>query len=111
MEPTSSTAGLVLLAKSYGATMLGVLLAGLTNRGRTLTEHGTAVVAGVAFSIYLVPALAEYFGIKSTTALNGMYCLGALFALNIVQAVSAQIAPAMQGLREKLTGPSAPKGE
>jgi hypothetical protein len=91
--------------------MLGVLLGALTNRGRTIAEHGTAVVAGVAFSIYLVPALAEYFSIKSPALLNGMYCLGALFALNIVQAVSSQIAPAMQGLREKLTGKVEPKGE
>lgn len=104
MEPTSTVTGLAIGIKTYGATLLGALLGALTNRGRTLAEHATALTAGVTASIYLVPAVAEYFAVKSPAVINGMSCISALFALNIVQAVGDQIAPAMKGLREKLTG-------
>lgn len=103
MEPTTS-AGLAGIIKVYGSTILGLVLGALTNRGRSIAEHITALVAGVTAALYLVPALAEWFSIQSPALINGMTVLAALFALTLVRAVSDQIAPAIEGLRKKFTG-------
>lgn len=76
----------------------------LTNRGRSFAEHSAAVLCGVTASIYLVPAIADYFAIKSEPVLNGMSCLAAVFALTLVRSISDEIPRLIAASRAKFVG-------
>lgn len=105
MEPTSTTAAAIAgVFKAYGATIIGVTLGALTNRSRPITEHVTAIVSGVAFSLYVVPAIVEYFGVKSEAIVNGLTCLGAIFALTLIRTLALEIPKAIAASRAKFIG-------
>lgn len=104
MEPSSTIAAVVGMIKAYGATLIGVTLGALTNRGRPLVEHVTAIVSGVAFSLYVIPAIVDFAGIKSVAVINGLTCLGAIFALTLIRTLALEIPKAVAASRAKFIG-------
>jgi hypothetical protein len=95
---------IVAIAKGLTPAVLGAVLGALTNRNRSVVEHFAAILAGMSMGYYGVGALAEYMEWAPGFKVNGAMFVTGLFAMNIVYAVTENIAPAIAGIRVKLTG-------
>jgi hypothetical protein len=95
---------IVAIAKGLTPAVIGAALGALTNRNRSIIEQLAAILAGISLGYYGVGALAEYLEWAPGFKVDGTKFVVGLFAMNIVYAVTENIAPAIAGIRVKLTG-------